>query len=79
DNNQGYYKENCRWVTPKQNNRNRRSNHLETYKRKTQCLIMWAEECNISYKTLWHRIYKLGWLIEKALITPVRKWRKRNA
>lgn len=73
-NNDGNYcKSNCRWVTSKTNNRNRRDNHLETYKGKTQCLAVWAEEYQIPYGTLLARINRLGWSIEKALTTPTRR------
>lgn len=35
DNDKGYSKENCRWVTPKQNHRNKRNNHYyQTHLRK---------------------------------------------
>lgn len=76
NNNGNYCKSNCRWVTRKEQNRNKRNNRLITYKGKTQCLIEWAEEYNINYDTLWCRIYKYGWPIEKALTTPVKKRRK---
>jgi len=75
DNNQGYYKENCRWVTPKQNNRNKRTNHLETYNGKTQCLTEWAEETGISKQRIEWRL-KHGWSIEKTLTTPVKKYKR---
>ncbi|KKK91447.1 hypothetical protein LCGC14_2712870, partial [marine sediment metagenome] len=73
-----YCKSNCRWTTPKINNRNRRNNHLETYSGKTQCLSAWTEESEINPSTFRHRIDRLGWPIEKALTTPVRKYKKRN-
>lgn len=76
NNNKGYYKNNCYWATRKQQARNKRDNCLEIYKGKTQCITAWAEEFNIHPRTLHHRIRKLGWSIEKALITPIRK-RKR--
>lgn len=77
DNNKGYYKENCRWVTPKQNSRNKRNSRYETYKGKTQLLTEWAEEYGIVYNILWNRFCKYGWSIEKALTTPIKK-RKRK-
>lgn len=76
-NNKGYYKENCRWTTPKQQQRNRRDNHLETYNNKTQCLAAWEEETCICQSTIRHRL-KAGWSIKKALITPVKKRRKKK-
>lgn len=72
DNNGNYCKENCSWVTSKQNNRNKRNNHLETYREKTQCLMEWAEEFSINYNTLYKRLC-LGWSIAKALTTPIKK------
>jgi len=76
DNDKGYYKENCRWVTPKQNSRNRRDNRYETYNGKRRLVIELAEEYNIPYNTLRARIYQLGWSIKKALNTPIRKIEK---
>jgi len=76
NNNLGYFKENCHWVLSKENNRNRRNNRLITYRGKTQCLVVWAEEYNIRPDTLWHRLYTHNWSIEKALTTPIRKSQK---
>lgn len=73
DNNKGYYKENCKWSTSKEQNRNTRFNRLITYNGKTQCLSAWAEEYNMSHQTLASRLDKLKWSIEKALMTPVGK------
>lgn len=70
NNDKGYFKENCCWSTPKEQQRNKRNNHLETYGEKTQCVAVWAEEYNISYDTLLHRLRR-GWSIEKALMTPI--------
>lgn len=77
-NNKGYYKENCKWATREQQQRNRRNNRLIPCFGKTQCLAAWAEEYNIPYGTLLARINRLGWSIKKALITPVRKYRERR-
>lgn len=75
DNNGGYRKENCRWVTPKTNSRNRRDNRLETHNGKTQCLAAWAEEIGINIKTLGSRL-RNGWSIENALKISVAKKEK---
>lgn len=72
NNNGNYCKSNCRWVTSKINNRNRRNNRLETYGGRTQCLTAWAEELNIREGTLRRRIYQLNWSIKEAFTTPVR-------
>ena len=76
-NDKGYCKENCRWVTPQTNSRNRRDNRMETFMGKTQCRIIWAKEFNINSTTLQWRLEN-GWSIGKALKTPVRKTKERN-
>ena len=71
DNNGDYCKENCRWVTSKVNNRNRRNNRLIIFNGKTQCLSALAEEYNIPDSTLRARISKFNWTIKDALTIPV--------
>ncbi|KKL65213.1 hypothetical protein LCGC14_2157220 [marine sediment metagenome] len=73
NNNKGYKKSNCKWSTKKEQSRNTRRNRSGTYGGKTQLLIEWSEETGIPYSTLWQRIYRLGWSIEKALTTPAKK------
>lgn len=65
DNNGNYCKENCRWATRKEQQRNTRTNIMITYKGKTFCAKEWAEKLNIKYPTLYYRI-KSGWNIERA-------------
>ncbi len=72
DNDGNYCRENCRWATKKEQMRNTRQNRLITFEGKTRCLIEWAEEYRMSDGTLRSR-FRLGWSIEKALTTPVRK------
>ena len=55
DNNKGYYKENCRWGTKRQQGNNRRTNILITYQGKTQNLTEWSKELGIPYHTLSNR------------------------
>lgn len=76
NNNKGYYKENCMWTTRRRQARNRRNNHLITALGKTQTIAEFADKAKISYGVLFDRINKLGWSTEKALTTPVGKWRK---
>lgn len=40
---------------------------------KAQNICAWGEELGISPNTLYGRIYKMGWSIEKAFTTPARK------
>ena len=71
DNNGNYCPENCRWVTCKENQRNRRSNHILTYKGAAKTIIEWSEILGIGSTTLRGRLQK-GWTVEQTLETPVR-------
>jgi len=66
DNNKGYFKENCRWTTMEDQGNNKRNNVLITYKGETKTLKWWSIYLGINYNTLFSRITKLNWSIEKA-------------
>jgi len=67
DNDKGYSPDNCRWVTRKEQQRNKRNNHLITFNEKTQTIAEWAEEVGVGWHMLYDRINKLHWPIEQAL------------
>lgn len=67
DVNGDYSPENCRWITMKKQNNNKRVNHLITYKGKTQTMKQWSEELNIKYSTLDNRLNTHKMSVEKAL------------
>ena len=67
NNSLGYSKENCRWVTPTINNRNKRGNVL--FDGKT--LSQWAEETGISKSVISYRIHRMGMSLEEAVKTPL--------
>ena len=71
DNDGDYCKENCRWVTPEQNSRNKRDNRFLTLNGETKCVAEWAEELCINSQTLYVRLFR-GWSAEKALTTPAK-------
>jgi hypothetical protein len=72
DNTGDYTKENCRWATPTEQQRNMKSNRVLTFGGKTQCLAAWAVEVGCTPEALSSRL-KQGWTIERVLTTPPRR------
>ena len=73
DVNGNYEPSNCRWVTMKEQCRNKRNNRLLTFNGKTQCIVDWSNDLQIDRRTITKRIDVLGWTVEKALSTPVNR------
>src|SRR4051812_39761008 len=59
----GYYPENCRWVTAKENCNNTSYNRVIYYNGETKTLTQWCEELNIYYSKAASRLSS-GWTIE---------------
>lgn len=79
DNEMGYSPDNCRWATPLEQGRNKKTNLEISFNGKTQCLTSWADEFGIKEATLTKRLH-LGWGIDRALTTPVAaKFRNKSA
>lgn len=66
DNNKGYSPENCRWITKKEQQNNRRDNRTLTHNGVTLTMSEWAVSQGIRVGTLWERLKK-GWSVERAL------------
>jgi len=67
DNSKSYSLSNCRWTTRKEQASNRRTNTFYTLQGETHTLSQWAELLGVKKCTLWRRIKRLNWPIEKAL------------
>lgn len=72
DNNKGYSPNNCRWASRKEQNRNKRNNHLITIDGITKCLNEWSEESGVSYATIIYRL-RSGWNERDAVFKPVQR------
>ena len=71
DNNKGYEPSNCRWITTKEQQFNKRNNKRFFHDGKNLTLPEWSEILHISLDTLVSRIYTRGWNVERALTEPV--------
>ena len=60
NNNDSYFKENCRWETITQQNRNKRSTILITYNEESLIVPDWSIRLNVPKQTIYARFYK-GW------------------
>ena len=67
----GYYPENCKWATPGEQARNKRTTVLLTFQGETMCMKDLAVKFGIGASCLRKRLLK-GWSIERALTEPVK-------
>ena len=70
DNNSNYAPDNCRWVTMKEQQRNRSDNVRITYKGETKCIVEWAEITGLSFACISYRLHS-GWSPEEILETSL--------
>ena len=72
DNDKGYFPENCRWSSSKEQSNNRRTNYNVVLNGEKKTLSEWCEELQLNYKTVKTRMHR-GWTIEEALELVPRK------
>lgn len=70
DNDSGYSPENCRFVTSRQNSRNKRDNLFLDFNGERKPLVEWAEIRGLPQKAVWKRLHR-GWSIEDVLTLPI--------
>lgn len=71
DNSKGYFKENCRWATKKEQANNMTSNCVLTYMGNSMTISQWSEKTGLKPGTLWNRLNISKWSVEKTLSTPL--------
>jgi hypothetical protein len=72
ENARGYEPGNCAWATRKQQNRNQTKTRHVTFRGETRPLPEWAEILGVPRVSLWQRLFKYGWDVERAFTAPAR-------
>lgn len=71
DVNGNYCPENCKWIEPGKQARNRRTTHYVTYNGREMSLAEACEIAGLPYKQVFERIVKRKWPVEDALSIPM--------
>lgn len=72
DVNGNYEPSNCKWATAREQCNNKRNNVLLTFEGKTQTIAQWSRDKGLRQSTIWLRLYKYNWTLEKTLTDKLR-------
>lgn len=76
-NNDGNYEpSNCRWTDVVSQQNNTSQNIFSEYNGKTQTVAEWARELELTYDSLWKRLFKYNYSFEKAITHRIEKIKK---
>lgn len=73
-----YIPSNCKWSSRTEQNRNKRSNVVVSYRGKRRCLSEWCELLSLPYPRVYYRIVINKWATARAFETPTLRPTKRN-
>jgi len=76
DNNGDYSNKNCKWVTLKEQQNNKRNNLFVCYRGETKTVAEWADILKVKYSSLYSRIRHYKWSIEDCINIPFIKYQK---
>lgn len=80
DNSKGYFPENCRWTSAKEQANNRSSNKHVQYNGQTYTVAELSDLIDLPYNTVLQRVKK-GWSVDDVVKTPYKsrkKWSEIN-
>ena len=72
DNSKGYSPENCRWATKIEQANNTKSNLIIEYNGEKDTLANWCRKLDMPYMTVFLRIHRRNWSVDKAFNTPIK-------